>query len=109
MKNIRIFLTENFHFFVVKFSVYLNRYVFIMFGRLDEAKVSRILHHRGLQLIFTYSWARPAILAAGKGKGGMLFLLFLLFLRYHSFSFIPYLSFSSSAISFISVLPYGPP
>ena len=30
------FLSENFHFFVVKFSVYLNRYVFVMslpFGR----------------------------------------------------------------------------
>ena len=24
------FLSENFHFFVVKFSVYLNRHVFIM-------------------------------------------------------------------------------
>ena len=26
----RIFLSENFHFLVVKFSVYLNRHVFIM-------------------------------------------------------------------------------
>ena len=30
MKNIRIFLSENFHFLVVKFSVYLNRNVFVM-------------------------------------------------------------------------------
>ena len=31
MKNIRGFLSENFHFFlVVKFSVYLNRRVFVM-------------------------------------------------------------------------------
>ena len=30
MKNIRIFLSENFHFLVVKFSVYLNRSVFVM-------------------------------------------------------------------------------
>ena len=30
MKNIRIFLYENFHFLVVKFSVYLNRRVFVM-------------------------------------------------------------------------------
>ena len=30
MKNIRIFLSENFHFSVVKFSVYLNRLVFVM-------------------------------------------------------------------------------
>ena len=30
MKNIRLFLSENFHFLVVKFSVYLNRHVFVM-------------------------------------------------------------------------------
>ena len=30
MKNIRVFLSENFHFLVVKFSVYLNRHVFVM-------------------------------------------------------------------------------
>ena len=30
MKNIRIFLSENFHFLVVKFSVYLNRHAFVM-------------------------------------------------------------------------------
>ena len=29
-ENIRIFLSENFHFLVVKFSVYLNRRVFVM-------------------------------------------------------------------------------
>ena len=31
MKNIRIFLSENFHFLAVKFSVYLNRHVSEMF------------------------------------------------------------------------------
>ena len=30
MKNIRIILCENFHFLVLKFSVYLNRHVFVM-------------------------------------------------------------------------------
>ena len=30
MKNIRVFLSENFHFLVVKFSVYLNRHVLVM-------------------------------------------------------------------------------
>ena len=30
MTNIRFFLSKNFHFLVVKFSVYLNRHVFIM-------------------------------------------------------------------------------
>ena len=30
MKNVRFFLSENFHFLVVKFSVYLNRHVFVI-------------------------------------------------------------------------------
>ena len=30
MKNIGIFLSENFQFLVVKFSIYLNRRVFVM-------------------------------------------------------------------------------
>ena len=30
MKNIRICLSENFHFLTVKFSVYLNSHVFVM-------------------------------------------------------------------------------
>ena len=47
-------------------------------------KVLCILHHRGVQLILAYSWARPAILVAGKGRGGMF--LFLLFLHFHSCS-----------------------
>ena len=48
------------------------------------AKVLCILHHRGIQLILAYSWARPAILVVGKGRGGMF--LFLLFLHFHSCS-----------------------
>ena len=43
------------------------------------------LIHRGVQLILAYSWARPAILVADKGRGGML--LFLLFLHFRSCSF----------------------
>ena len=50
---------------------------------LGEAKESCILHHRGVQVIFAYSWAKSAILAAGKGRGGMF--LFLLFLHFHSY------------------------
>ena len=37
-----------------------------------------------VQLILAYSWARPAILVVGKGRGGMF--LFLLFLHFHSCS-----------------------
>ena len=33
MKNIRFFLSEIFHFAVVKFSVYLNRLVFVMLNK----------------------------------------------------------------------------
>ena len=52
------------------------------------AKVLCILYHRGVQLILAYSWARPAILVVGKGRGGMF--LFLLFLHFHSCtSFFP--------------------
>ena len=40
------------------------------------------------RLILAYSWARPAILVVGKGRGGMF--LFLLFLHFHSCSsFLP--------------------
>ena len=46
--------------------------------------MSCILRHRGVQLILAYSWARPAILVGGKGRGGMF--LFLLFLHFHSCS-----------------------
>ena len=48
------------------------------------AKVSCIVCHRGVQLILAYSWARPAILVAGKGREVMF--LFLLFLHFHSCS-----------------------
>ena len=34
------------------------------------AKVSGIFHQRGIQMILASSWARPAILVAGKGRGG---------------------------------------
>ena len=46
------------------------------------------LHHRGVKLILAYSWARPAILVAGKGRGGGVggMFLFLLFFYFHSCS-----------------------
>ena len=48
-------------------------------GWLGGAKVSCIFCHRGVQLILAYSWARPAILVAGKGRVMFLFLLYLHF------------------------------
>ena len=35
MKNIRVFLSDFFQFLEVKFSVYLNRHVFVMLEKKD--------------------------------------------------------------------------
>ena len=59
--------------------------IYIGGGWLGVTKVSCVLCHRDVQLILTYSWARPTILVAGKGREGMF--LFLLFLHFHSCSF----------------------
>ena len=56
--------------------------------------MSCILHHQGVHLILAYSWARPAILVAGKGKGEM-------FYFFCFFTFIP-VPLSSLSLSFIS-------
>ena len=56
----------------------------LSWGWSGGAKMLCILHHWGVQLILAYSWARPAILVVGKGRGGMF--LFLLFLHFHSCS-----------------------
>ena len=75
-------------------------------GGSGVAKVSCILRHRGVQLILAYSWARPAILVACKGRGECFYFFFL-------FTFIPVplsslsLSFSSSTISSSSFLPFS--
>ena len=70
---------------------------------LGEAKVSSILLHCGVHLILAYSWARPAMLAAGGGM--LLFLPFLLFHSFSSFSAVPL--FDLAAISLISFLPFS--
>ena len=63
--------------------------------------MSCILRHWGIHLILVYSWARPAVLAAGKDRRGMF--LFLLFLHFHSFFFLPcsFLSFFYYLSSFL--------
>ena len=65
------------------------------------ATVSCILRHLGVQLILAYSLARPAILAAGKGRGGMIYFS-------GFFTFIPVLflrcpSLSSPLLSLLSL------
>ena len=43
MKNIRVFLSENFQFLEVKVSIYLNRRVFVMFHQsLDLSSGNKI-------------------------------------------------------------------
>ena len=71
------------------------------------AKVSGLLRHQAVQPILASSWARPAILVAGKGRGGMF--LFLLFLSLSFlFLFLPYpSSFISATIFSISFLPFS--
>ena len=58
------------------------------------AKVTCILCHRGIQLILANSWARLAILVAGRGRGEC-------FYFFCFFPFIP-VSLSSLSVSFIS-------
>ena len=89
-RRIRIWRTTNQKTFL--FRVPAQLFTLVCFYHLSEsrrgwsggAKVLCILHHWGVQLILAYSWARPAILVVGKGRGGMF--LFLLFLHFHSCS-----------------------
>ena len=84
-------------------------------GWFGVAKVSYSFCHRGAKLILAYSCARPAVLAAGKGRRGiLLFPLFLKFLSFASFFpitffplFLKFLSFSSFfPITFFHLLYY---
>ena len=56
---------------------------------------------RSVQLILADSWARPAILVAGKSREVMF--LFLLFLHFHSCLFLPCPSLSSLLLSLLSI------
>ena len=77
--------------------------VYMYRGLLGGAKVSFILRHRGVQRILAYSWARPAILVAGKGRGG----IFISSVSSLSFLFIfllcPCPSLSSPLLSLLSI------
>ena len=45
MKNIRVFLFENFPFLEMKFSIYLNRRVFVMVTMLKRLNFNKVLWH----------------------------------------------------------------
>ena len=83
-KNIRIFCIESAKTVNEMTLNDLVKLTMLWKGWSGGAKVSCILCHRGVQLILAYSWARPAIIEVGKGRGGMF--LFLLFLPFHSCS-----------------------
>ena len=75
----------------------------LLWGWLGEAKVSCIYITSGVQLILAYSWARPAVLVAGKRVKGEDFYFFCFFTFIHfPFSLVPL--FHSSTIS---LLPFS--
>ena len=57
MKNIRVFVSENFQFLEVKFSIYLNRRVFVM----PLTYIHTYIHTHMINLIFY--WNSDVILA----------------------------------------------
>ena len=66
------------------------------------AKVTSIVHQWGVYLILAYSWARPAILIAGKGRGGNVSISSVSPLSF-LILFLPYPSFSSLLMSLLSL------
>ena len=61
-----------------------------------------VVYHRGVQLILAYSWARPAILVARKGRGGMFLFSSVSSLSF-LFLFLPCPSLSSPVLSLLSL------
>ena len=45
MKNIRVFLSEKFQFLEVKFSIYLNRHVFVMVSEVTFSHTEVQIHN----------------------------------------------------------------
>ena len=68
---------------------------------LGVAKVSCILRHWGIKLILAYSWASPAILVAGKSRGGCFY--FFCFFTFILVLFLPCPSLSSPLLSLLSL------
>ena len=71
----------------------------VKFGMVGWCESAVYLTSPGVQLILAYSWARPAILVAGKDRGGMF-----LFLHCHScssFSPVPFYHLFYYSISFL--------
>ena len=67
------------------------------------AKVSCILRRRGVQLILAHSWAKPAILGAGKGRGECFY-----FFCFFAFSPVSLSSLSLSSSPLLSHYLFSP-
>ena len=74
--------------FVVHWLIFCSLSSSISWVWLSEAKVLCILRHWGVQMILAYTWGRPPVLAAGKGRGGM-FLFFSFTFIHFPFSPVP--------------------
>ena len=68
-------------------------------------KVSCILRRRVVQLILAYSWAKPAILVAGKGRKGNVIVSSVSLLLF-VFLFLPCPSLSSPLLALLYLSPF---
>ena len=67
MKNIRVFLSENFQFLEVTFSVYFNRRVFVMTGNPNE-DVAHKIRPWGYTTFFMLNSAEHGLCSADKSR-----------------------------------------
>ena len=81
---------------------FIQEFSALIQGWSGGAKVSCISRHWGIQLILAYSWARPAILIADKGRGGMFY-----FFRFFTFTPVLLSSLSLSFIDWLIVLGFN--
>ena len=95
-------MTELLHDFSLScVSLYRGNHIpYVIMGVVGCGEGVVYLTSSGVQLIVVYSWRRPAILVAGKGRGGMF--LFLLFLHFHSCSSFSPVHFSSPILILLS-------
>ena len=96
-------ISNYFSFSYISWIQYSSWFQLPILGWSGVAKVSCILCHRGVQLILAYSWARPAILVASKGRGGMFFISSVFFSLSFLFLFLTCPSLSSPLLSFLSL------
>ena len=98
MKNIRIFISENFHFLVVKFSVYLNRRVFVMGPDFCLTPCCFVVHSTR-RFVLSFAWcyfvlvffSPLSIRITSLGKRKLILVLFVRLLDLRFFGFVCFL------------------